>query len=346
MNIVIRPKYRESIYKANSKDAKMIAGQLQGPTKMPTGTFTFQIRDNAKTKRLNINLDRLVDNPYFSESKTDANLPSEWSNSEIWKQKKITRQQELEIRFNKPPGFLDTSSFGQPSAGMHKQQRTYLQTFMYQLKDGATELNLDNLNDIILYEAALVDKMFGTSYLDAQSKPDARFYIHHQDEDESAIATSKIKKSKMFANLTDLDENYPDGIFHVAVVLGLVKGKQSKVSSYERLYDFLDKVDKHTVNNTVLSTQEEKFSAFSRMYDEYTSTNADNRRKFMGRYHLQQMLNTMVVSNYQDKYIWEEKRGTNLEVLGKNYNSALQFLLDPQNEEYYEEMKAKMETRL
>ena len=177
-NIEVRPFFIESVQNRNTFN--IIDGKKVGTTKAPGGRFSFFIGDSATTKRLAIDLSHEVPNPYHNDK---TKLPVVWRNLDIDKQEFITKQQELEIKYNKEPGFLTNESFNNfdvDSRTLRSKNRTYLQSFMHTFEDKKNVLRLDNLHDEVCYEALKGSKFFAMSYDEAvKNSNNVRFYISH-----------------------------------------------------------------------------------------------------------------------------------------------------------------------
>lgn len=344
--VFIRPKYQESPQKRNT--FTMVNGQRMGLTKAPKAKFWFQIQD-GKNGKLNINLGELIKNPW--RGKPNGELAPAWQSSDITNKEMITKQEYLEIKYSLDPGYLNYDSYRifnyVTIPGQHrKQSRTYLQSFQRVLNDGVTKIVLDNLDDEILYEAMLASSMFAKSYAESESNSRCRFYISYiEDEKEESITINRLKITSM-SNLNTLITSMPNYLIKMAIVLNVSRGRITEEAAQRVLFDFLDTDKKHFIGSKTYSSQAEKINLFNEYFSMITSKDKRLKEKFEAMYDLRNALHANVISDERDKYIWNEKRGTNLEIIGKSYEEAIEFFVNPDNTAYVEQIKFETNSRL
>jgi hypothetical protein len=333
--VSIRPVGRESIQGRNQY--KIVDGVKVGTTKAPGGTFMFQIQQNKTNGHLAIDLERLVDNKWYAEKEEDVNLPSAWGNSSIWKKKKISRQTELELKYNKKEGFLTAIGF---RVDKDDKTRTYLQQLYKVFVDSLNELDLTIMDDELMYEAILQSSFFANSMEEINNTPGARFYISHVDEEQELIANKRKRKIEAIAALNDLMEKYSTKLYKVAVVLQIVNGSVNEDIVKNKLYDYLDEPNFNSAR------VEDRIARFLDLYEQVTSENVIEKEKFEVLFFAQQLINYRVINDFKGRYVWSSKSGTNLEELGRTKNEYLDFLSSSNNTEYIEELKQELESKI
>lgn len=340
--IEIRPFFQESAQ--NRNQFNIIDGKKVGTTKAPGGKFIFFIPDNGRTKRLAIDLSYKVTNPWFGKK---ASLPSNWINHEIDKQEEITKQQELEIKYNQPMGFLDNhcfDAFDVDAKHLKNKARTYLQSFFHIFEDQKNTLVLDNLHDEVAYEAIKNSKLFALSYEDALLKANTvRFYVSHLEQEAEEKANRNRVRMRTLGNLRDLVESHPGSLEKVALVLQQIRGKVATEVIENLLYDFIESNEDRNYNGT---TKSERGRRFNDIFKLVTSKKKEDKERFAIMVLAQELLNARVVTENLGQYIWHTKRGTSLETIARSYESYLSFLQDPQNYELVEELKEEIKTTI
>lgn len=338
MKIYVRPVFRESIQGRNHFN--IVDGVKVGTTKAPNGTFMFQPQ-LGKDGKLAFNLGRLVENKWYKEKEEDVTLPSSWKDSTIWKKQKITRQEELELKYNKPQGFLSTEAFVIGNDGNIKnKKRTYLQTLSKIFKDSLNELNLDNMDEELIYEAILESKFFANSIDEINSTPYSRFYISHIEEEEEQKASRNKKKITAAALLNELMDKHETKLHKVAVVLKIVQGRPSTDIIKNKLFDYINET-----NNGALKL-EERIDKFIEVGKQATSKNKVDQDVFNTHFLGQDLINYRVVNDFKGRYTWVAKQGTSLEELGKSWNEYIAFLSDMNTQHYVEELRNELDTRI
>lgn len=339
--IEIRPLFRESVQGRNVSN--IIDGKKVGTTKAGSGKFVFQIQDDGRNKRLAIDLSYQVPNPWYGKK---ASLPSNWYNvSGIDEQETLSKQKQLEIKYNKESGYLDNSSFDPFDVDvtqLKRKPRTYLQSIMHIFEDGKNVLHLDNLHDEIIYEAVKSSKFFAMDYTEAQRRSnEVRYYVSHLEQEAEQKANRNRIKLQTFGNLRDLIEKFPAQLSNVAVVLKLVKGKVAHEVIENTLSDYIE-----STNNQIYSgqTREARCTEFNKIFKIATSKDKVKKERFATMVLGQELVNSRVIIEQVGQYKWVSKRATSLETVARSYESYISFLLDPNNHELIEEMKEEMKT--
>lgn len=336
--VYIRPVARESVQKRNQY--RYVDGVQVGTTKAPGGTFTFQIQPNQKNGKLAINLDKVVSNKWYAEKEEDASLPSAWSNTAIWSKKQITRQEELELKYNKKPGFLNTDSFRYDTSKKYLgQNRTYLQLLSKIFTDGINELDLSVMDDELMYEGILESNLFANSLEEISSTPGARFYISYIDEEQDKLASRREKKLEATSLLNSLIKEHGAKLYKVAVVLNLVQGSVNESVVKNKLYDYIEETNFSSIK------LEDRIVRFIEVASEAMDKSKVQRDKFELSFLAQELINHRVISDFRGRYSWTSKSGSNLEEIGRTRQEYLDWLADDKNKPYVEELKEELEAR-
>lgn len=331
--VYIRPVPRESIQGRNS--FRIVDGVKVGTTKAKGGSFTFQAQVSKQTGDLAFNLDRLVDNPYYVEDEENKNLPVHWADSNIWRRPQITRQQQLELKWNKKPGFFHTESFS-PNGNLPfaKRERSYLQTLSIILIDGLNVLDMKKMDHELLYEAMLASSLIANSMEEIDGT--TRFYISHVEEEQEQLANKRRRKMEATAILNDLLANNKTKMTKVAVVLKIVQGMVSEDVVTNKLYDY---INEESYGSTRLP---ERIERFINVASKATAKTQADVEAFENEYFGQQLVNYRVVSDFKGKYTWISKADTNLEEIARSKPEYLRWLSDIDNAHYVEQLREEL----
>jgi uncharacterized protein with NAD-binding domain and iron-sulfur cluster len=99
------------------------------------------------------------------------------------------------------------------------------------------------------------------------------------------------------------------------------------------LFDYIDSSTFRPGNN---------IDKFTEVYD-LTKT-ADGRKELEARYTLKKALDSRVVYEKQDSYIWTRTSG--VLTIGETYSEAIDFLLNPSKQALVEELEAELKAKL
>lgn len=317
---------------------KTIDGSTVGFAKSFGGTFTFQISPRSSDGRLAINLDKLVANPFYQEDEKDVQLPSQWSNSTIWKKPRITRQEELELKYNKKPGFFATEGFRvNGNKKPWQQERTYLQQLQRIFSASQNELDLTVMDDELIYEAVLESKFFANTLEEITGE--SRFYISHIDQEQEKLADKRRNRIKASALLDSLIDNHPTKLYKVAVVLTIIQGSVSESVIKNKLFDYVEEKNFGSI------PQDERIARFIDVCKQATDESIVEKEKFDIQFLGQELINFRVVNDYRGKYTWISKSGSNLEEIARTKQEFYDFLADPKNEVYVEELRTELDSK-
>lgn len=341
--IYIKPKFIESAIGLNK--VKYVNGRKEGTTKASGATFTYRIRDNAITKRLNTGLDEWVDNPYYiaegdTRTPDDLFLPQQWRDSNVWKRPKISKQMLFEIKHNRQPGFYSSETFNWTDKENLKQKRSYLQKLKLILEDKTNILDLNIPDNELLYEAMQKDPFFANSYDEAESSPHARFYVSYQNTNEETLTSDYKLHRKAVVSANELIEKHTKAVHDFIVLLDLSKTELSSDAAENRLYEWVNSKEK-----IAGLTRKSRIERFNNYYDLFNEKSNNSKTLFKTEVLLQRLINKNVIANNREVYIWLEKRGTSLETLGRSKKEVIDFLSNPANGQYVDELTKELKTR-
>lgn len=330
--IIIKPVPRRSVQNRRLTVTSP-TGQTTSTDSVPKSTLTFALQ-RKRDGLLNSGLDYYVSNPYKAKSLEEAKLPSNWAGNNIWKEDRITRQQELELKYNKEPGFLTSV----PNYNMRKRNKdvvaTYLEEFRFRLENVENKIDLETLKGEIMYEAAKVSSIIATSK--EEITPFSSFYIAEVNEEEEKRAQRKRTLGKAVAALEDMYDNHTDSLRKIAVILRIINAHESKISNlalYDKVSDYINHISKGRTNI-------EKFMDVVRLYKEKGS-----RKRFEAIFFLRELVGYNILSELKGSYLWRVKEGSSLHELGRTEEVVLNWLMDKANEPYVEELKQELKIK-
>lgn len=296
-----------------------------------SGGFHFCISMNTKKGILNTGLDKMIENPFY---KLSDSIPSEWRVSKIEEKEKISKQEYFEIKMNKPAGFLTSESRPLFENKVGKGL-TYLQRFTKSFYE-TTVLDLDNTEDELTYWLLLQSHSDKCANSETELTPFTRIFISQVNEDEVKISKKNDIIDDAVAKWVKMrNEESASTITKFAVILGLAKGDVNLEKIKNSLSDYIK------LQN---SKQFERIETFNKL--NALLSDAKGIEIFEGKWLLQYAINNRVISDYQGKYIWSSKKGTNLELLGKSYQEALAWILDIDNRNYREELEQELKAKV
>lgn len=295
-----------------------------------SGGFHFSVSTN-KSGKLNTGLDKMIENPFYG---LPDKLPSEWRNSKIDKKAKISKQEYFEIKMNKPVGFL-TSESRPLFENKTGKGLTYLQRFMKSFYE-TTVLDLDVPEDELCYQLLLQSHPDKCANSESEITPFSRAFISQVNEDDVKVAKRNDIIEDAIYKLVKLKNEQSESIIRkFAIILEIIKGDVNLEKIKNALSDYI---------KTPNSKQFEKIEKFNNLADQLKD--AKGLEIFEAKFLLQYAINNRVISDYQGKYIWASKKGTNLELLGRSYQEALAWLLDIDNRNYREELEAELKAKV
>jgi len=286
---------------------------------------------NADGTSIVTKLSRMVDNPWYGKEPSNVNdgLPehyhvgADWMNqvTRLVKDHQITKQLELEVRFNKPEGFLtDKKNLHYDIRSRNKTaEPNYLETFKAIFYDRTNRFDDTTLRSALIMELARVAKRIAPTKNEANpSKHD--FYIGVEDQ---AVVEKNYKQDIINDAITDLTllrRNHTGFVrYQIAIVLGLVKGMVSEATLKGAFNNYITLNSKDQMNNI------EKFNEIITMLAE----GRKGLEKLWIKYLLKQAVNVNVMGIKSGHYLWYSKKGIdNLFDLGSNETKVYKLIYD------------------
>lgn len=298
-------------------------------TKSRGATTTFSLlRDRNGLLRSGLDY-RVPNDQWKAKSAAEAALPSNWRGTDIWQQDTITRQEQLEVKYNLPPSTLTNIP------NQNRKKYTYLQVLRIRLEDRENRFSLDTLDGELFFEAAKVSKLIANTLEDVKFSPYAQFYISQVNEDEEIKASKNRIKAKGAAALETLKTKYSGTkLKEVGLILGLGNTLTlSEEAVYNRVYDYIDD-SKHYQQN--IST----FLDIVEMLG-----NKSRKPTYDAKLLLKELLITNVVSENKGAFYWNSKRGSSLHEIGLSEQGAIQFLMDKNRDIHINELRQELKIK-
>ena len=293
--------------------------------------YTFpRTRDGFQLKT---GLSRLVPNPWYGRPANNPNegLPEHYHIGadyvleipSIVEKKQLTKQQELEIRFNKPAGYLtNLCKLIDPLKKRSKDDRgTFLEEFHIILYDEHNQFDNTTLRGCLAMELAEQSGRIAPNK--AKANP-SKHHFYVSDKNEAAIerAAKQDIINDAIADLTIIRRQYPVFIsYQIAVILGLLRGEVAPVTVKNSLNDYITTSRKDQMSNI------ESFNRVTKLLDSATTKDI-----MWIEYVLQQAVNNNVLRLNAGHYIWPAKKGIqNVYDLGTKKDSVIKFFLEQYN---------------
>lgn len=245
-----------------------------------------------------------------------------------------TLQEWAEEKWNLPKGYLTNKAWRKNDSRANKDA-TYFQLQRFRLNDGATFLDLDNLDDFCFYNAALEYKRIANSLKEykAHKWPKATHYIAVANESEEEKYAKNATKGKAFSYLFHNKFTLP-WRRKFLVLMGEVTAR-SAVSMTEAnisniLYNMIDENKSRKGRSDV--------ARFIELSKRFHSTNADVKARLQMEYFLTELVDYMVVLEKADTYTFLK---TGLE-LGNSRQETLDVLLNPKKQSLIEELRKEL----
>lgn len=270
----------------------------------------------------------MVDNPYFEEDKSKLGKGWEY----LSEKKMITRQELLEKKHERSPGFYTNKPFRKGD-----KDRTFMQTLKIPLNDGTTIIDTANPVDEVRYYVILGHPFIAGSLEDWQNhkKPKATHYIALQDEDIEVRVRQAKAKNKAIARLENedfIDDN------KLLIIKALAWNARQYTMRGKDMYDIInDKIAKADV-----SKPGNEIERFNKMYD-LLSTDV-GRKELYARAFLQDLLDVRVISAFKETYTWIG-RGIVLGNRKEGQDSVLEYMMDETKQLEHKQLKAELDAR-
>jgi hypothetical protein len=326
--VIIRSIPRQTATKVSEfTDRK--TGKKLNKNKIGKCTDAYRAQYSEKTGKLLTGLTEVVNNPFY---KSEKNVPHEFEY--VKTKEKITLQELLEIKHNKPRGFY-TDRAWQPGDGYNEANLTFFQKFKFKLNDGSTILDLSKpLEEVAYYMLKAHPLVAGSNKIeDKILKPKAEYYVSDKNE---SIQEKYTKRRQYNDCITKLEDNKftPSYQRKVAKVLQLFKGDLSSVTD-ESIYISIDNFIEEGYKS-----KPENLTAFEEAYK--LTSSAEGRKELEATCLLEDLVSYRIVTDNKGTYVWVSKQL----VLGQRKVEAIDFLLDPKKQPEKDEMERQLKAKL
>lgn len=292
----------------------------------------LETREDAKSKK---ELSDLYTR--YTEFKREVERSIDSAKSKLNKQweyltdkKEITRQELLEFKHGREPGFYTAES---PLRRKPTEKLTYIENFVMRLNDGLTVLDLNIPDHELFYWAVQGHHKYiapsKKAWLNHQ-RPFATHYMTLQEEDEELAMANKRLRNKAYAKLEE--ESFNKTLMEAVIKdLNWQRGEISESQAYALISGKIDEADYKSKNNDAIKFLE----AFAK-----TKT-PEGREELMTSALLSDLVYNRVVTNVKDTYTWLTKAL----VIGHNKKDAINFLLDPNKADQVKMMKGELKAK-
>jgi hypothetical protein len=300
---------------------------------------------------LKTKLSRMIPNPWYDKDVNTINddLPEHYHVGADWipkigdivKLEQISKQQELEIRFNLVENALTAKCNldSRPSNRGPNDKANMLEAFTIILYDGPNRFDNTSLRGCLAMELAKVHSRIAESKLRVNPSKH-HFYI--SAENEEVIEKNRRQEiiNDAITDLTLLRRQHTQFMrYKIAVILGLVKGSVSADTLKEALNDYIGKVNNRQLDNI------KKFNELITL----VNLGQEGLDQLHIKYLAKQALDMNIIGSSAGTYTWYSKKDyPNVYNLGSNYNKVLKFFSDeelkydedsPEGNWYYELIK-------
>ena len=244
--------------------------------------------------------------------------------------KEITRQELLEKKHGRTPGFYTNRPFRKTDS---KEDITFMHTFKVSLNDGTTVIDTNNPDHELAYYFLLASKYVANSkreYLE-HKYPYATHYISMQEEDEELALKARKLRNDAVVRLSseDLTDEYKQMICNI---LNWTKVSLTSSQLYNLISSKIESANVNKPNNDVA-----QFMKLAKMIDTPTG-----RTYLKNGSLLKELVNNRIVSSNQDTYVWVSRGIT----LGSNFDEAVSFLDDPNKSTHIDSLKKELKAKL
>jgi len=298
----------------------------------------WAIPDTNSGERLNTGFWKLRTNPFYNDKNDEHGekrpVPALWANYGLEKSKYITWQTYFEIMHNVPQGHYTSERASWLAISTDKKFKpTALQSFRFKFIDGTTVLDLTKPKHQLMYFFALQSpNYFCSNILDIPKFPRASFLIQELNAPAEEEFKSNMTLADTMYNLKLLSKDFGSEILKK---FGVVLKQVSYNESYETAFN--------AIQNSILAnrrTKGEQLTFIEQFNNLYELLNRDGgRARFNDMYLLQELINCNIIGDTGGTYIWYNKKGTELEIIGKSKGQALAWLADEEKAIYRQELE-------
>ena len=241
----------------------------------------------------------------------------------------VMLQEVLEKKWHKPAGYF-TNAAWTPGDKLDQDKMTYFQRKFWELQDGSTVLDLNNMDEEMGYYVALASKYVANSEREWREHkwPYATHYIALENESDAIKYQRSAIRAKALGTLT-LDLEFTDLYKRKMVsLLGIANAKATLTTEnvFNSLYTFLEASSLGPGSNI------EKYLNFYNLLK-----TAEGRERFEAMYILRLAIDTKVVFERQGSYHFVRPEGT--VIIGDSYNEAIEYILAPKRAQEVEQMQ-------
>ncbi len=250
--------------------------------------------------------------------------------------REATLQDKMEEKWRLPKGHLTNRTSPDFTKFDKKIHNSYYHKLKFALNDGSTMLDLDNMDDELIYYMILDHKLVANSYNEwRQHKwPYAEFYIAIENESEELRYQKNERRGKALASLHSPEmTNFMKKNFVFTLELANSVADITDQQIYNLLHDYLEKSTFTPGSN--LDKYEHLLLQVS------TKT---GREDITAKVLLRRALDSRVVYEKSDTYTWVRPKGTI--DLGATYREALDFLQNKKKDVLIEDLKEAIKTKL
>lgn len=248
--------------------------------------------------------------------------------------KKLMLQHKLEQKWNLPEGYLTN----RPRTSEDVRQGnppTYYQKKRWTFNDGATILDLDNMDEELGYYVCLASKYVANSEKDLRAHvwPYAEYYIAVEHEADEFKYKKNERKSKAFAalhnaNMTDAWKKKFVYILDIANARTTLTDQQA----HNSLYDFIDGT------TFVQGSNIDKFEELVNLL-----STKPGREELEARLLLKKAVDNRILYEKQGSYTWIRPEGKL--IIGDKYSEAIDFILNPKKQTFVEELEKQVKAK-
>lgn len=244
-------------------------------------------------------------------------------------------QDKLEQKWNKPKGYFTNAPWVAGSS-VKPDDLTYFQTKKVKLSDGATVLDLNNMEDELSYYICLGSQYVANSEREWLSHkwPKATHYIALENESDEIKYNKNEIRSRAFASLHSKELTLP--IKRKLVILLELSGSRNSLTELQiqnLLFEYIDK-SAFTPGSNI-----DKFNELYKMLQ-----TPKGIEEFEARFILRQSIDLRIIVEKQGTYTWIRPDGPM--VIGDKLSEAIEFILNPKKSSLIEDLLLEIEQKL
>lgn len=249
---------------------------------------------------------------------------------------KLTLQDKMEEKWGKPKGFFSNLLAPRYFKG-DTATLSYFQHMSWKLKDGATVLDLDNMDDEMGYYVLLASSKVANSEKEWREHkwPKAQYYIALENESDELKYQKSRKKTQAMAALEDVDMTDTYKRKFVAL-LGIAQPRASSKMSNAQAHNTLTL---YIENSSFLPNS--PIDKFMALFTQLKTKHGRDRLEAM--YLLKQGVELRIIMDKQETYTYLRSVGPL--VIGERYDEAIDFILNPKKATEVDELKKEIQEK-